>query len=160
MKHPVYLLQLLVLWTFTATSWQVCTCTLSFRWFRGVWTLCSKTSAHKIQMLGNHPKERINIQNMAKDWHQEQVRTCQLFSLHHRKTLLSQLSQAQSWIFLQRTHRCKSLSAASCPTDLISGLSMSVTSEDPSHFHLMPQNKWNWSFRFFISQIVADLLLC
>jgi hypothetical protein len=68
--------------------------------------------------------------------------------------------RAQSRIFLQKTCCCRSLSAAPRPTDLISGLSMSVTWEDPSHFHLMPQNNWNWSFHFFISQIVDDLLLC
>jgi len=29
-------------------------------------TECSETSAYKIQMLGNYPKESHNIQNMAK----------------------------------------------------------------------------------------------
>jgi len=34
-------------------------------------TECSKTSAYKIQMPGNHQKEEYNIQNKAKVWNQE-----------------------------------------------------------------------------------------
>jgi len=64
-------------------------CILSFGWFPGVWILgadvsehyvfkdsvntayedgteCSETSAHKIQMPGNHPKERIQHSEYGK----------------------------------------------------------------------------------------------
>jgi len=34
-------------------------------------TECSKMSAHEIQMPGNHPKEKYNIQNTAKVWNRE-----------------------------------------------------------------------------------------
>jgi hypothetical protein len=34
-------------------------------------TECSQTSAHKIQTLGNHPKDEYNIHNTAKFWNQE-----------------------------------------------------------------------------------------
>ena len=49
---------------------------LSFGRFPGIWNLrtdvseetaCSKTSAHKIQMPGNHPQERIQCSNLLSE---------------------------------------------------------------------------------------------
>jgi len=31
----------------------------------------SETTAHKLKTLGNHPKEKYDIQNTAKDWNKK-----------------------------------------------------------------------------------------